>query len=127
MNKKAVEMNVNTIIIVILAILVLVILSLYFTGGMKTLWGKITPHVGEWDVTETTQARNACTIFCSARDSSSFCDYEAQISQKDSKGNVISTKPARCYEYPINAQDTNECRAVGFNASTCTQTQTSNK
>ena len=119
MNKKAVEMNIATIIVVILAILVLVIVALYFTGGMKTLWGKITPVPAAWDITQATQARSACTLLCSAQDKTAFCEYEASIDQKDSEGNVVATQKLHCWQEPINAQKESECISVGFDKDSC--------
>ena len=105
MNKKAVELNVTTIIIVILAILVLVILALYFTGGMKFLWGQITPVPGAWDITQASQARTACTLLCSAQQKTEFCNYEARIDRKDDKGNIVETQTLKCWDDPIKAHN----------------------
>jgi len=119
MNKKAVEINVATIIIVILAILVLVILALYFTGGMKALWSKITPYSGAWDITEVQQARMVCTMYCSAQQKTDFCAYNATISKKDEKGNIIGTDTLKCWHHPINAHREQECIRAGFNEQAC--------
>lgn len=119
MNKKAVEMNVNTIIIVILAILVLVILALYFTGGMKTLWGKIAPVPGAYEQTDIEQARNACTIYCSARDETSFCTHEFSIRQIDSSGKVTGTVTMFCDNDKIGAKSQSECKGVGYDLLDC--------
>jgi len=119
MNKKAVEMNIATIIVVILAILVLVIVALYFTGGMRALWGKITPVPAAWDVTQATQARSACALLCSAQDKTAFCEYTASIDQKDNEGNVVATEEFHCWEDPINADKESECVSAGFEEDSC--------
>lgn len=112
MNKKAIEINVATIIIVILAILVLVILALYFTGGMKSLWSKITPVPGAYEQTDVENARNACTLLCTAGQSAktAYCEKVFQIRLKDS----TETKPLKCWDYPIYAHKEQECKDNGF-------------
>jgi len=117
MNKKAVEMNVNTIIVVILAILVLVILALYFTGGMTNLWTKIMPQVVPFEQTDVENARSACVLLCSAQAKTSFCEREFDVRIKDS----TETKRLKCLDAPINAQKEQECKNVGYtDATICT-------
>lgn len=98
-NKKGVEMNINTIIIVILAILVLVILSLYFTGSIKKLW----PNAGTFNEADITSARQACTALCGL-DSYSFCTQTFDVH----KGNETIT--VHCDENPIYASKTDDCK-----------------
>ncbi len=119
MDKKGVELNIATIVVVILAVLVLVILALYFTGGMKALWGQITPVPGAWDITQGTQARAACTLLCSAQDKTAFCEYSVLIDLKDEQGNTIATEERKCWEDPINADKESECISAGFNENAC--------
>jgi len=122
MNKKAVELNISTIIIVILAILVLVILALYFTGGMRFLWEKITPVPGAYEQTDLEQARSACGLYCSAREEASFCTHKFTIRKIDSQGNVLSTVTKFCDDKEtggIGAIKTNECITAGFDKVDC--------
>ena len=114
MNKKAVEMNVNTIIVVILAILVLVILALYFTGGMRSLWERITPVPGAYEQTDVENARNACTLLCSADAKTSYCEREFQIKKKGS----TETVTMQCWDDPIFAQKEQECKNKGYGDAT---------
>lgn len=119
MNKKAVELNVATIIIVILAILVLVILALYFTGGIKFLWGKITPVPGAYEQTDLEQARTVCTLYCSARDETSFCTHKFSVRNINNKGEVTGTEIKYCDDPAIGATKEQECRGVGFDKLDC--------
>ncbi|MGB9707952.1 MAG: hypothetical protein ACPLXC_01325 [Candidatus Pacearchaeota archaeon] len=119
MDKKAVEMNVATIIVVILAILVLVILALYFTGGMKFLWEKITPVPGAYEQTDLEQARTACTLYCSARDETSYCTHKFSIRFLDENGKVLRTETKYCDDTAIGAAREQECIGVGFNQVDC--------
>lgn len=119
MNKKAVELNVTTIIVVILGILVLVVLALYFTGGMKTLWQKITPVAGAYEQTDLEQARSACTLYCSINDQTSFCTHEFTIRTKNAKGEYTGSETKYCDDARINAVREQECKAVGFDKINC--------
>ncbi len=114
MNKKAVEMNVNTIIIVILAILVLVILALYFTGGMTNLWQKITPIAPSYDVGDITRAKQFCATLCLSNDKISYCNYVAALPKKDAQNKTVGTDNKHCWESPIKAYQEAECKNVGF-------------
>jgi len=122
MNKKAVELNITTIIVVILAILVLVILALYFTGGMKQLWQKITPAASAYDQTDLEQARNACTLYCSLNDKTSFCTHEFSVRTKNDKGEITGTETKFCDDKDVKATGEQECKAVGFGADICERT-----
>lgn len=55
MDKRGVELSVNTIIIITLALLALVITVLIFTGSMKTIIAEISAKIkqafGLWNVT----------------------------------------------------------------------------
>lgn len=103
MNKKAVEMNINTIIIVILAILVLVILALYFTGGMKALWGRITGVGGAYNEADVASARQLCRTFCTVNDEQSFCTTQFNLKKGD------TTEVKYCDQSPIEAQKSSDC------------------
>ncbi len=102
-NKKAIEMNITTIIVVILAILVLVILALYFTGGMKALWEKITGVSGTYNEADVTSARQLCRTFCVVDDEQSFCATPFNLK----KGDVTEVK--YCDQFPIEAQKSPDC------------------
>lgn len=114
MNKKAVEMNVNTIIIVILAILVLVILALYFTGGMTALWQKIIPVAPSYDVGEVTRAKQFCASLCLSNDKIAYCNYLATLPLKDAQGKVVGSESKHCWETPVIATNEAECKNAGF-------------
>ena len=118
MNKKGVELNVATIIVVILAILVLVILALYFTGGMKSLWERIAPVPGAYSQTDIEQTRNACTLYCSIGDKTAFCTHEFTI-RKIQNGEVTGTEQVYCDDPKIKAFDEVECKGAGFTKAIC--------
>jgi len=62
-NKKGVELSMNVIIIAILAILVLVILALFFTGGIKSLFTKIT-SLYSGQLTDVSSKIASCNAIC---------------------------------------------------------------
>ncbi len=103
MNKKGVELNVTTIIIVILAILVLVILALYFTGGLQTLWKRITGVAGTYNEAEVSSARQLCITYCAVNDEQSFCANPFNLRV----GNTTEVK--YCDQAPIDAKKSPEC------------------
>jgi len=116
-NKKAVEINITTVIILVLAVLVLVILGMFFSNTMGDLWKKITKTSNAWDQTDVENSLNACKIRCGAQDKDYFCNHEFQVHTTGS----TTTTPKKCWESPINAQNSAECKEVGYTESaTCT-------
>lgn len=112
-NKRGVEINISTIIIVILAVLVLVILALYFTGGMKTLWERITGVAGAYSETDIANAQNVCSIYCSASNQQQFCAREFPIK----KGNTTETHV--CWDDVLKGYNLQECKQAGLNKASC--------
>lgn len=119
MNKKAVEVNVSTIIVVILALLVLVVLALYFTGGMKYLWSRITPVPAAYSQTDVEYARSLCALYCSSRDKTSYCTHEFTIRKNNEKGETISTEKHYCYDSVIKGFNEQECKEAGYESNSC--------
>ncbi|MBT7107025.1 hypothetical protein HN943_01590 [archaeon] len=64
-NKKGQGLSMNTIIIAILAILVLVVIAAFFTGGMTGLVDRIKGIYGSQPIDET-QAILECEGFCNS-------------------------------------------------------------
>jgi len=114
-NKKGAEINITTIIVIILAILVLVILALYFTGGMKSLWGKITSVKGSWDQTDVENAQANCDSICAGGQimKDTFCGRTFSVK----KGNETLSVP--CYGEPVHAEKLEYCKQAGLNADSC--------
>ena len=118
MNKKAVEMNINTIIIVILAVLVLVILALYFTGGMTALWEKITGVSGAYNEADITTARQLCGTYCAAGNGAEYCLHEFSIRKEN-------TDPEKnfCYGSVIKGGALPECKEESWVKDSCAEYQ----
>jgi len=64
-SRKAQTLPTNTIIILVLGLVVLALLILYFTGGMKSLWRQIQLSAGIVSGSES-EAREMCNAWCSA-------------------------------------------------------------
>jgi uncharacterized protein (UPF0333 family) len=62
--KKGV-IQIETIIVIILALLALVIIAAAFTGGFNQLWGKI---MGFTTTATTESAKADCTTWCASKD-----------------------------------------------------------
>jgi len=118
MNKKGVELNVAAIIIVILAILVLVIISLYFTGGMQALWQQIIGKKASWDTSAIEEAKRSCAFYCTLGDKDFFCNHEFTIGY-DADGIVIQET---CVGNEIKAYNLEDCRNAGFSKDICPET-----
>ncbi|MEM4703135.1 MAG: hypothetical protein QXP53_01485 [Candidatus Pacearchaeota archaeon] len=118
MNRKGAEINITTVIVIILAILVLVILALYFTGGMKSLWEKITGVKGAWDQTDVENAKSVCAVRCTAQDKEFFCTHEFTL--KKAKSDETGIK--KCWEDPIKAYNLPECQEAGLTKDSCEET-----
>lgn len=73
-NKKAVELNVTTIIIVILAVLALVIIALSFTGGMSKLWEQIIGIWGGQTGVEEANLVETCKFYITTDNKYGFCE-----------------------------------------------------
>jgi hypothetical protein len=79
-NKKAVELNITTIIVVILAVLALVIIALSFTGGMSQMWEWISSIWGGQAGIQEAQAVATCNLYLKIPgDRYSFCCIEQEI------------------------------------------------
>ncbi len=96
MNKKGQALSMQTVIIIILAIIVLVVLALNFTVGLQNLWGTI---IGTYRIYDQGVV-NLAKLQCEGYSPEQFCTsqiplYNKQIKQEEMK---------YCYESPINAE-----------------------
>ncbi len=117
-NKRGVEINISTIVILILAVLVLVVLALYFTGGMTSLWGKIAGIANVYSETDLNSARQKCSIYCSAENINNLCTTNIDITVQKDKSTI--KEPHMCMDNIIAAYNLQECKEKGYNQETCT-------
>jgi hypothetical protein len=95
-NKRGIELNISTIIILVLAILVLVIIALYFTGGLKTLWDRIRGVNTVFNPQDVELAKQECE----SRDLQSYCSQKVSLKIQNETSPSIQKY---CYEDPIFA------------------------
>jgi len=97
MNKKGVDMTLSTIIVIIVAILVLIGLVYFLTGGFKQWSSSTKPFT---DNSAATSVKQACDIACTTGDTAAYCkDYsiDSQIIKCNDKRLVPTcTNIAKC-------------------------------
>jgi hypothetical protein len=124
-NKKGVEMNINTIIILVLAILVLVILGMFFSGSLKSLWEKILGQQTPWSGGSLQSAKQVCETSYSLEQ---FCTQKIAI--RNAQNNTeeyfycwdlgrLNANYKAVYTYsppdgtPVKVSTEDKCRALG--------------
>ena len=79
-DKKAFEMAISTLVIIILGVMVLVGLILVFTGSISIFKSSTKPFL---DVAQSSSLKEACSFACGNSDSLTYCCKEYTIdSQK---------------------------------------------
>ena len=96
MNKKAAEMTIGTIIVIILALVVLVVLIYGFTTGWANLFEKIGVFGGGKSNVQTIV--QGCQLACSTSSSYDWCDKQRNIIVDDeaNAGKTIPLKEKTC-------------------------------
>lgn len=122
MNKKAQEMSMSIVIIAALAVIVLLLVGSFMTGGFRALTGKITGFASAGPSAETSAAKASCDSACSDWSRSGCTNTEFN---KVKSGCADSKLTAWSTAY-TDSRDGNEytstCSSVvgGVAASTCT-------
>lgn len=85
MNKKG-DLSIQFIVIAALALIALIIMAVYFMGGMKSLLGRQAETI---QLSEQQKAiwKNQCNLFCSMGQAAGFCNQAFQY-DKDKDGNI---------------------------------------
>ena len=68
-NKKAFELAISTLVIIILGVMVLIALTLAFTGGFKKFWNVILGYSGS----DIDNLNKICKTQCDLDNKNSFC------------------------------------------------------
>ena len=71
MNKKGMDISLNFIILAVLALIALIIVALFFTGGLTSLFEE-TEDVGDVTGEELALAEAECITYCSVSSESSW-------------------------------------------------------
>lgn len=100
LNKKGLELSMGFIVIALLALTVLVVIILFFTGGMQKIFGQ-TAEVGEVTEQQISIWRGQCKLYCST-DQKEFCEHMFPAKKdKENKVKEIAACNADVFE---NAQ-----------------------
>jgi len=122
MNKKgAAELSMSTIIIAIIAIIFLLLIVTFFTGGLSTVFGKIREVFrGGTAGYDIDLAKTQCQDYCRRAEDlgqtgndAVYCRQEFNIAGADGK-----TIPTNCWESPIKV----DCSIRSTCATTFTRT-----
>lgn len=76
MNRKAFELSISAIVIIILGVLVLIGLALFLTGGFKDLKSSTDPF---FDTTQSISIKQSCELACQNQDKLTYCCKEYNI------------------------------------------------
>ena len=83
MNKKAAEMTIGTIIMILLSLVVLVVIIYGFTTGWGNLWDTII-NMGGGKVNVQTVI-DSCTVACATQSTYDFCDLQRNVVFDDTR------------------------------------------
>ena len=75
-NKKAAEMAIGTLVVIVLAILVLVVIAVGFGTGWSNLWSKMG---GYFSPTNVDTIQQSCNIACTTQSQYDFCNLDRKI------------------------------------------------
>ncbi len=95
MDKKAAEMTIGTIIIIVLALVVLVILVYGFSTGWSNLWEKITGFGGGKVNVQTIV--QSCQLACTTSSQYDYCKARNLI-EADANGKAKAPRNVTCEE-----------------------------
>ena len=73
MNKKGMDISLNFIILAVLALIALIIIALFFTGGLTNLF-KQTEEVGSIASEKVALYKTRCDFYCATDDKQSWCN-----------------------------------------------------
>jgi hypothetical protein len=132
MNKKAAEMTIGTIIVIILALVVLVVLIYGFSTGWSNLWNNIIGYGGGQINVQTVV--DSCKLACTTQATFDYCTKLRNVNAQGSDGKVktfettceklraggifTTTKPAGD-SVSLSAQDFGDCGMNCFGADDC--------
>ena len=66
MDKKGMDISLNFIILAVLALIALIVIALFFTGGLTNLF-KQTEEVGSVSAEKVALAKSECELYCTSR------------------------------------------------------------
>ncbi|MBU1136365.1 MAG: hypothetical protein KJ559_02555 [Nanoarchaeota archaeon] len=101
--KQGFEMAISTLVVIVLGLIVLIALSMAFTGGWKKFYGKLMDYnVGEIDSLE-----KICKNSCVLENKNDFCCVEREISFVKAK-----TEKIKCTDERLKVECSIDCEGV---------------
>lgn len=104
-NKKAFEMAISTLVILVIAVVLLATLLLAFTGGFGKFWNSIK----EFFISDIDIVKNACISACDGKLANDFCCKQRQIDFGNGKENVT------CADEKLKIQCEINCEGICWN------------
>lgn len=102
-NKKGFELAMSTLVVIILALVILTVLILSFTGGWQKFWGTLQ----NFFISDVESVKKACESACLSGLEHDFCCRQRTVNLGNGKVNLICNDERLKIECEINCQ--NEC------------------
>ncbi len=80
MNRKAIELAISTLVLLVLGILVLIGVTYFLTDGFKTLKSSTEPFL---DTTQASSIKAGCQLACDNADKYTFCCEKYTIQKEE--------------------------------------------
>ena len=71
LNKKGMDISLNFVILAVLALIALILIALFFTGGLTNLFGQ-TEEVGSISSEKVALYSSKCDFYCSTQDNTAW-------------------------------------------------------
>ncbi|MSR86285.1 hypothetical protein EXS74_02725 [Candidatus Woesearchaeota archaeon] len=119
LNKKGMDISLNFIILAVLALIALIVIALFFTGGLTNLFGQ-TEDVGSIGSEKVALYTAKCNFYCSSRDKTAWNNpqfpedvaaaYQGcpQITGKDYDASCCNDASGKL----LTGQDLSDCKAA---------------
>ena len=101
LNKKGMDISLNFIILAVLALIALIIIALFFTGGLTNLIGQ-TEEVGSISSEKVALYSSKCEFYCSTKDNNAW-------SKPQFPEDVAAAYPGGCAELTDKDYDKECC------------------
>ncbi len=99
MNKKGMDISLNFIILAVLALIALIVIALFFTGGLTNLFSQ-QEDVGDISSEKMALYRSKCEFYCTTHDETSWKDpsFPDEMKAKYPSGCVDLMKGIKTFE-----------------------------
>ncbi len=88
LNKKGMDISLNFIILAVLALIALIVIALFFTGGLTNLFGQ-TESVGSVSSEKIALASSKCNLYCTT---DNYDAWNSPVFDEEDKDNTFYQK-----------------------------------